>query len=188
MRREARGSGARLLFFVLCLAVGVGAVVSVNSFSDGLDEGIRKEARSLLAADLSIRSRRPIDDAFREAVRALPGSQQTEIAEMLTVVAVPAEPGSRARSQLTEVKAVDGEYPFYGNLELEPAQPLAELLAADTVIVAPELLRRLELETGSTLRIGGQDFRIAGTVLNEPDRIGGAFSMGPRIFLSEAGL
>ena len=60
LRRDARGSGGRLLFFIACLAIGVGAVVAVSSFSTGLDRGIRAEARSMLAADLTIRSRSPI--------------------------------------------------------------------------------------------------------------------------------
>ncbi|MCG8458846.1 MAG: FtsX-like permease family protein [Holophagales bacterium] len=205
LRREARGGGARLAFFVLCLAVGVGAVVSVNSFSSGLDSGIRKEARSLLAADLAIRSRQPIEPAFHRAVDDIPGSQRTDILEMLTVVAVEAGQGAEAaagiptpqavergqptaRSQLTEVKAVRGTYPFYGELELEPPRPLHALLDARSTVVAPELLRRLDIELGDEVRIGGETFRVSGTVLREPDRIGGAFSMGPRIFLSGEGL
>ena len=51
MARETRGSGAKVLFFVACLAVGVAAVVAVAGLGDGVDRGIRAEARPLLAAD-----------------------------------------------------------------------------------------------------------------------------------------
>ena len=50
MHREARGSASRFAFFVACLAVGVAAIVAVAGLSDGLDRGIRGEARQLLAA------------------------------------------------------------------------------------------------------------------------------------------
>ncbi|MEO1365727.1 MAG: FtsX-like permease family protein, partial [Acidobacteriota bacterium] len=189
LRRESRGSGVRLVFFVLCLAVGVAAVVGVATFSSGLETGIRREARSLLAADLAIRGRQPVEPAFLEAVDALPGSDRASLMEMLTVVAVESpDGGAPGASQLTELKAVDGDYPFYGSLELEPAARLSELLSAETAVVGPELLDRLDLETGDTLRIGGQPFEIAGVVTEEPDRVAGAFSLGPRLFLSGAGV
>ena len=46
------GSGGRLAFFVVCLAVGVAAVVAVAGLSAGVDDGLRSKARELLAADL----------------------------------------------------------------------------------------------------------------------------------------
>ncbi|MEM6795523.1 MAG: FtsX-like permease family protein, partial [Acidobacteriota bacterium] len=195
LRRESRGSGTRLIFFVLCLAVGVAAVVGVSTFSAGLDSGIRREARSLLAADLAIRSRKPIEDTFHQAVDALPGSARASLLETLTVVAVeldaPAEGEDSpevGESLLTEMKAASSGYPFYGDLVLDPPRPLDELLTAETAIVAPELLDRLKLEIGDRLRVGGESFTIAGTVLKEPDRVGGAFSLGPRLFLSLEGV
>ena len=38
------------------------------------------------------------------------------------------------------------------------------------------------------MRIGGQAFRLAGTLVKEPDRMSGSFSVGPRILISRAGL
>lgn len=190
LRRESRGSGMRLVFFILCLAVGVAAVVAVSTFSSGLETGVRREARSLLAADLAIRGRQPVDPAFLAAVDALPDAERTDVMEMLTVVAVPSpsEEDTPGASLLTELKAVDGEYPFYGELELRPSARLADLLDAESAVVGPQLLERLELDIGDTLRIGGQSFTIRGVVDAEPDRIAGAFSLGPRLFLSKQGV
>ena len=121
-RRESRGGGARLVFFVACLALGVGAVVAVSSFADALDRGVRGEARQLLAADLSLRSRQPIDDELRKKITDIPGSETADILEMLTVVAVPGDGDATTQatgaSQLVELKAVEGGYPFYGELDL----------------------------------------------------------------------
>ncbi len=55
--RESRGSRGRLAFFVACLAVGVAAVVAVAGLSASLEDGIRREARQLLAADLVVQGR-----------------------------------------------------------------------------------------------------------------------------------
>ena len=44
------------------------------------------------------------------------------------------------------------------------------------------------MRTGDTLRIGGQDFRIAGVVAAEPDRMTGSLNVGPRVMMTRAGL
>lgn len=196
LRRESRGSRGRLVFFVACLAAGVAAVVAVAGFSAGLDAGIRSEARTLLAADLDLRGRRPIPAEAKAAVDRVAGAERTDVTEMLTLVA--AAPASEAeeekaaktpaRSILTELKMVDGTYPFYGELSLTPPVRLGELLDEGSTVVAPEVLSRLRLAVGDGLRIGGERFSIAGTVDREPDRITGSISMGPRIFLSAEGL
>ena len=192
VRREARGGGGRLLFFIACLAAGVAAVVAVAGFSEGLDRGIRGEAKSLLTADLAVRGRRPIPEELKAAVDRIAGAERAEVREMLTMISAAgtAESGVGAspRSILVELKSVRGAYPFYGKLELEPAARLAEVLDDRSVVVAPEILGRLDLEVGDGLKIGGETFRIAGTVRREPDRITGALQMGPRLFVSAAGL
>lgn len=186
--RESRGSRGRLLFFVACLSVGVAAVVAVAGLSASLDDGIRSEARQLLAADLAIESRQPIPKDLDLAAAGLAGAERTDLQETVTVVAAPPRTaGQPGRSQLVELKVVQGTYPFYGKLEIEPRRPLGELLTADTAVAASELLSRLGLRAGDSLRIGGQPFRIAGVVLSEPDRISVSMTLGPRLFLSGDG-
>ena len=201
LRREARGGRGRLIFFVACLAAGVAAVVAVAGFSEGFDRGIRAEAKSLLTADLAVRGRQPIPEELKTAVDRIAGAERADVREMLTMVSVAAADATASgtpvagapdeaspRSILTELKSVEGGYPFYGELELEPPGLLAELLDEASTVVAPEILDRLGLAIGDRLKIGGEDFRVAGTVHNEPDRITGAFQVGPRLFVSAAGL
>jgi len=162
--------------------------VAVAGLSSSLDDGIRVEARQLLAADLAIVGNRPLPAGFDPTVGTA-GVELTRVEEAPTVVAAPPDrAGHPGPSQLVELKAVTGEYPFYGTLVLKPSRPLAELLAPDAAVVASDLLARLHLRLGDRLRIGGLDFRIAGVVLSEPDRVGVSFTVGPRVFISGAGL
>jgi putative ABC transport system permease protein len=183
MLRESRGAFGRLAFFVACLAVGVAAVVAVAGLSASLDDGLRAEARQLLAADLRIEGSRPLPPGIDLARVGLAGARRTDILEMVTVVASPA-----GKSQLVELKVIDGDYPFYGKLVLAPARPLKDLLGPESAVVAPELLSGLGLKVGDRLEIGGQGFRIAGQVLSEPDHISISLTLGPRVFLSAPGL
>ncbi|MEM9291391.1 MAG: FtsX-like permease family protein [Acidobacteriota bacterium] len=180
--RESRGSRGRLLFFVLCLAVGVAAVVAVASLSDSLDGAIRQEARKLLSADLEVESRRPLPPELEAMLAPIEGLQRVQVHEMPTVVALPGD-GDRARaSQLVELKVVDGPYPFYGELELEPDRPLGELLQ-EGAVVGPDLLQRLGVEVGDILTVGTHRLPIVAVVHDEPDRLSFAFTLGPRVFL-----
>ena len=81
--RETRASWKRLLLFVLSIAAGVGGLVAVKSFSFGLEGAIRVEARSLMAADISLGSHRPFSEPERAALEEL----QTRGAEIVRNVA-----------------------------------------------------------------------------------------------------
>ena len=190
MLRESRGAFGRFAFFVACLAVGVAAVVAIAGLAAGLDSGIRSEARQLLAADLAIESRRALPDTFDLAQLLPAGSRTAAMREMVTVVAALPQNGKPGRSQLVELKAVERGYPFYGKLAVVPARPLSALLAPDAAVVAPELIGALGLRRDQPLlfRIGTADFRVAGEVSAEPDRVGIGTAFGPRVFLSMAGL
>ena len=90
---------------------------------------------------------------------------------------------------LTSVKAVDpAAYPYYGVVKLDPPQPLRRALNAHTVVVSDDVLVRLKVRTGDTLHLGGQDFRIAGVVTSEPDRMTGSLNVGPRVMITRDGL
>ena len=185
--RETRGSAGRLIFFAACLSVGVAAVVSVAGLSQALDHGLRSQARQLLAADLAVESRRPIPEEVLAAVDGLPGARRARVWELPSVVSVPGdsrESEDPGPSLLCELKAVEAGYPFYGSLETQPPLPLQELLDEDRVLVAPELLTRLDLKVGDTLRIGSGRYAISGTIIREPDRLEVSFTLGPRILMS----
>ncbi|MDX1383852.1 MAG: ABC transporter permease, partial [Thermoanaerobaculia bacterium] len=190
--RECRGAASRLVYFTLSLAVGVAAVVLVAGLSASLDGSIRDSAKALLAADLAVRGNRPIPAEIVAAAESLPGARTSPVVETVTIVAVPgagdtATAGGR-QSLLVELKAVGGAYPFYGDLVLDPPQPLGELLGDDGVAVARDLLPRLGVAAGDRLLIGGEAFTIRALVIEEPDRIAGAFTLGPRVFVSHDGL
>src|SRR5215510_14835019 len=52
--REMRASWKRLLFFFLCIAVGVASIVTLRSVIQSIREVFGREARTLIAADVLI--------------------------------------------------------------------------------------------------------------------------------------
>jgi len=190
---EFRGSLGRVWVWLVCLSVGVGAVVSVAGLASSVDGAIRGEARKLLAADLVVRSRVPLPERAFEAIDQLPGAVHAEVRELAAMTGrlSPRPPGEEgASSLLVELKAVSGGYPFYGDLTVEPplaaGRTPAEALGDDSALVASEVLSRLGLEVGDELRLGRQTLRIAGALLGEPDRLPVGLSVGPRVIVSLA--
>ena len=186
--RESRGARGRLAFFTACVAIGVAAVVGVAGLSGGLEDGLRARSRELLAADLAVRSYRPLPERLGDALASVaPGAQRVDVRELATMAGRVSASGAIDRSRLCELKVVESPYPLYGAIELDPPAALADLLDESSVVVAPELLSGLDLAPGDTLRLGGADFRIAGVVLEEPDRLDFQLTLGPRAFLTRSG-
>lgn len=187
--RETRGALGRAAFLILCVAVGVAAVVSVASLSETVRGQLRSQSRELLAADISIESRRPLPIELDEVLKRLaPNAERTYLRELATMVATLPSNDAGARSRLAEMKVVEGRYPLHGGLVLAPPGPLSDALSPNAVACAPELLVALGLELGDQLMLGGAPFTIVAEVLDEPDRLELGLVLGPRIFVSRAGL
>jgi putative ABC transport system permease protein len=193
--RGWRGGRGRIAVFVACLALGVAAVVAVRGLSGGIDRGVRAAAKELLAADLAVESRRPLPpDLDRHLARWRPVAR-ADVRELTTMASIASEPeampagdGRAPRTSLmVELKAVGAGYPFYGQLVTQPALGPAPL-GADQALIAPEAAKALGLAPGGTLLLGGARFTVVAVVESEPDRLFAGLSLGPRVFLSLAGL
>jgi putative ABC transport system permease protein len=149
-----------------------------------MDRAIQREARSLLAADVELRTTRSLTP---EAATILRGLDARGIARMhlSELVAMAAGAGG---TQLIELKAVEPGYPFYGRLRADPDDALEALFDGDHVLAEETLLIRLDVKVGDRLKIGQAEFGIAGILKKEPDRAAGAFSFGPRVLMSRKGL
>ncbi len=185
--RESRSSAGKFLFVILAVATGVGALTGVQGFSQSFREMLLRDARTLMAGDLSLRVfHQPRPDQLAVLTRlGERGVEHTEITETVSMMSSPAT----SRPLMVAVKAVErGKYPFYGAIELEPAGDLASVLTDDAIVVSDDLLMRLGVKVGDRVRLGDEEFRIAATVRLEPDRMTGSFNVGPRVMVSREGL
>ncbi len=185
--REARPSYFKFLFVILAIAVGVGSLTGVRGFSRAFHGMLVSQARTLMAGDLSLRVFElptPDQTAVMDQL-AKTGVRRTWITETVTM----ASAGESKPPMLVSIKAVDPKaYPFYGEIRLDPPAPLRQALTSDTVAVSDDVLIRLHLKVGDTIRLGGQSFRIAGQVTYEPDRMIGSLNVGPRVMMTRDGL
>ena len=66
--REIRASWQRLLFFFICIAVGVAAIVTIRSVIQSVRTGLNREARTLTGGDYLITSDREFTPSVLAAV------------------------------------------------------------------------------------------------------------------------
>ena len=189
--RETRASWRRLLFFFVCIAVGVAAIVTLRSVIQSVREVFGQEARNLVAADVLISTTRNWTPEAREIIDrrlADAGAEaRTDTVETPTMVR-PAE-ASRTATRMAELRAVGPEFPLYGTMTLEGGQPYRhDVLAGRGVLVRPELLTALEVKVGDQIVIGQLPFTIRGVIASEPGRRVGDFSLGPRVMIDIADL
>jgi putative ABC transport system permease protein len=185
--REMRHSRGKFLFVVLSVAIGVAALTGVRGFSASFRATLLDRARSIMAADLaakSIQQTTPEEMKGLEGIRAS-GVEMTTVTEMMSMAAPP----QSMMPLLVSLKAVDPAlYPFYGEISLAPAMSLKTALGPGSVAVGDDLLLRTGLHVGDDVRVGGKLFRIAATVVDEPDRLSGNFEAGPRVLISREAL
>jgi putative ABC transport system permease protein len=180
-RRDLNRSlrGLRLLF--LCIFLGVATLAAIGGLANAITSEIADRGRVLLGGDVQVgmSQRRATADELG-AMRAAGA-----VSETIRMRAM-ARGGAEDSALLTELKGVDRAYPLFGALIV--GRKAVRAPAPGDVYIAPELGERLGVRPGQTLRFGEADFRIAGLISDEPDRVGEGFTLGPVAIVSLDGL
>jgi putative ABC transport system permease protein len=164
-RRELRASGFRLLVFFLCMAIGVAAVVALQSFTDSMKAAIARDARALVAADVrgemngewSPRAQ----EVFERYAKSPVVTAHTWTIDTQTMVR-PVKDTSAA-PVMVALRAVQPAFPFYGNVRLSGGGDYSHALLRDRgVIVSTQLATRMQIVEGDTLKIGTLPFTVRG--------------------------
>jgi putative ABC transport system permease protein len=187
--RETRSAWKRLLFFFVCIAIGVGAIVAMRSLIQSVRQVLAGEARTLLAADVMISTDRPwaeaVESVIAKRLAAFGVRVRTDSVEMATM-ARPADEGLQV-AKMVELRAVEPAFPLYGQIVLQDSRKYeAGLIGGHGVLVGPELLPQLGVSVGDPIIIGRETFTIKGVIAREAGRRPGAFSLGPRVLIDRA--
>jgi len=183
--RDTRSSRRRLALYSLSIVLGIAALVSIGSFSANVRQAIDTEAKGLLGADLFVTSPAPLTAPVLEYLHGLGGTMAREqtFSSMLTF------PATR-RLRLVQVHAVEGDFPFYGTFETEPAGGLSLLRGpgGPRVILEPTLMDQFGVKVGDPVKLGRTTFTVAGAVRKVPGESPGVAMMAPRAYIPLAAL
>lgn len=176
--RDGRTGRAKLMLFMASIVLGIAAVVSIQSFSDNLKQNIVNESKSLLGADIAFRNNQEAGDSIQQFFDSLEGrkSQERNFASM---VAFPGKGGTK----LVQIRALEGNFPFYGKLETSPQSAAATFQQNDQALVDATLMVQFNLKPGDSIKVGNRSFGIAGALEKVPGQTGITATVAPPVYI-----
>ncbi|MFB6257162.1 MAG: ABC transporter permease [Flavobacteriales bacterium] len=162
--RDARKSKGRLPLFGMAIVLGIAAIVSINGFRSDLERAMDREALTLLGADLEVEAYAPIDTSKLDFLESyeLEEAKARHFASMVSIE------GERKGTRLVLVQAIEKGFPFYGEIETEPAKADSNYRKKGGALVAEDLMTQFGLEVGDSIKVGKERFPIAGALLKLP--------------------
>jgi len=161
--RDSRRNRYRLVLFIASVILGIAALVATFSFGNNMKIEIDKQAQTLVGADLVLETNRKPEISQEAFLDSLGNERSSEKAFASMIYFVKSQ-GSR----LVQVRALDGNYPYYGALETSPSDAGTKFRKDREALVDKTLMLQFGASVGDSIRIGQLSFLIAGSIDTPP--------------------
>ncbi len=180
--RDWRGGELGILLAAIVIAVAI--VSGISLFAERLQRAIVSESSNFLAADRVLQSPRPVPEGWLQRAASL-GLEQAQVLNFQSMVY------ASDAMQLASVKAVDDNYPLHGQLDVSdrpfsPGHKTSRGPAAGELWLDSRLLPLLGVDIGDSIYVGELPLLVTAIVVNEPDRGGNFYGLGPRVLMNSA--
>src|SRR3954470_4769737 len=163
--RDSRASRRRLLLFSMSVVLGIAALVAIGSFGANLRQAVDEQAKGLLGADLVITGRNAPSEAAQRYIDGLPGEKARD-ASFSSMMVFPA---ANNFTRLVQVRAMAGDFSFYGDFTTAPLDAPARLHAGGNVVILEEtLMRQFNTKVGDAVKLGQTTFTVVGALQKMP--------------------
>jgi putative ABC transport system permease protein len=179
--RDSRTYRSRLLFFTLSISVGIAALVAMRALADGMESQVNEQSNALLGADAVVSGSRPFPAEVESLLLELGGPQSRQVSFSSMIVF----PRSGA-SRLVQVRALEGDFPYYGQFETQPASGVEAFRRDDGALVDHVVMLQYGLAVGDTVKIGRVFFPIVGRLQRIPGEVAAISSLEPRVYIPMA--
>nr|WP_246835890.1 FtsX-like permease family protein [Leptospira meyeri] len=176
LKRELFSRFRYSLLIVVSITLGVGSVIGIHSYKDNTANAIKREAKSIMGADIALQSPQEITKTAEKLVEmSLPkGSETSASIQFLSMISNE----SGEENSLSFIKAVETNYPFYGEMKTEPEAAYRNL-KPNQVLLDKSLVENLKLKIGDRVRLGDSLLVLAGVVVKEPGAVGSFVGSAP---------
>ncbi|MBK5193044.1 MAG: ABC transporter permease [Flavobacteriaceae bacterium] len=186
--RDGKASGRKLVLFMASIVLGIAAVVSIQSFGENLKENISLQSKSLMGADYKIDTNKPPNEKITGIIDSLGGANSKEIS-----FASMAAFSKTDAAKLMQVRGIEGGFPFYGDLETEPALAASQYQELGAALVDATVMLQLGIQPGDSIKVGTITLPIAGALISVPGSTAIFSSIAPPViipyrFITETGL
>ena len=175
--RDGKASISRLMLFMASIILGIAAVVSILLFSANLKDNIKNQSKSLMGADFIIDSRNKPSKKVQAIIDSLqPAANEVNFVSM---AAFPKNDGTK----LVKVRAIKGNFPFYGKLATDPITAATQYQQQGTALVDATLLLQYNLKLGDSIKLGKVTFPIGGVLKSIPGTTAISSSIAPTVLI-----
>ncbi|MEY4939577.1 MAG: hypothetical protein RIQ93_1312 [Verrucomicrobiota bacterium] len=180
--RDSRASRRRLVLFSLSVVLGIAALVAIGSFSANLERAIEQQAKGLLGADLIVTGRAALGE---DATAYLTGMGAV-VAREVSFSSMMVFPTAKDLTRLVNIRATEGEFPFYGDLVADPVDAVARFRRGGAVTLLEEtLMRQFEVKPGDVVKLGQTTFTVVGALQKLPGEASAiSATFAPRALIS----
>ncbi|WP_374108001.1 ABC transporter permease [Tenacibaculum aquimarinum] len=175
--RDGKASISRLMLFMASIILGIAAVVSIQLFSENLTDNIKLQSKSLMGADFIIDSRKAPSEKVLKIIDSL-GAAASEV----NFVSMAAFPKNEA-TKLVKVRALEGNFPFYGSLTTVPENAGENYQQLGGALVDATLLLQYNLNPGDSIKLGKVTFPIIGALKSIPGSTAISSSIAPSVLI-----
>jgi putative ABC transport system permease protein len=176
--RDSRKNKRRLFLFISSIILGTSALVAITSIGENMEKTIDMQAKTLLGADLVIRSQQPFKHETETLIDSIGGEQSREIS-FASMIYFPKNGGTR----LVQVRVIEGNFPYYGKLETFPESSAKTFRTGQYAIVDEGIMIQFGIEVGDSIKIGATKFHIEGSLKKIPGEAIAAGVIGPRVYI-----
>ena len=160
------------------IILGVAAQVAITSFRDTLNHTIDNQAKELLGADLILERRSPFIASDSTLIDSISTNQASEIRFASMVYQK-----NSTNTRLSQIRALKGPFPFYGELKTEPVGAFQNFEHSNSAVVDESLLIQFNSSVGDSILVGGKTYQIAGIIKQIPGEAAIVSVFGPRIYV-----
>lgn len=186
--RDSRKSRGKLLLFIASISLGIAAMVGITSFRENLLDEIEKQAKGLVGSDVRVRGSRDLPDSLLQSFRSMSAdfSKENYFASMVLFQ-------KSGGTRLVQVRALEGTYPYYGEIVTKPLEAAGTFQSGPYVLVDEKLMIQYDAQVGDSLMVGALSFEIVGAITQIPGQTDVSASISPVVYvpfqyLEETGL
>ncbi len=173
--RDLSRSYSKILSIIITLLISLFILSAILTIEDSLENELDENSKVLLGGDLEIDyNNKEGDRSLINQVRSF--STVSQMVEFSTMISTTKKKNNK--TSFTRIKAVDQNYPLYGDVIYEPSGSLKNLNKIEnTIMVNENIFKNLKLKINDIVKVQNKEFKVIGIVKALPD-IGGAFVFG----------
>lgn len=177
------------LIFSFNLSFGFVGFISLLSFQNSIENKIQLNAKQILSADLSINSRKKISPLEIEKAKKVLDKFEIKTEATSYFMEFLAMLKTKDKSHLVSVKAIDGNYPLYGDLELKyttgPFSNNKNKILEEKTFLYSELQEILSLKRFQEVRLGNLSLHVEDFIVKDTTQTFKFVGIAPKIFIHQ---